>query len=136
MRVFLRVSEDRTRCEKLFQTLLPRAGETPNYNIPTGPIDSYSFGNETSGNPYVKGGKPSLFIIKFTFYRLMCQHFSHAKLDVLHKLVSSHACIPKWRMTRVKRWEKGSGGLEKIIEIEINENVIKGFCGRWSKSVF
>lgn len=50
------------------QTPLPGAGETPNYNIPTGPSDYSSSGNETGGNADVKGGRPSPFMVKFTFY--------------------------------------------------------------------
>ncbi|CAK8575951.1 unnamed protein product [Lathyrus sativus] len=44
------------------QTPLPGAGETPNYNIPTGPSDYSSSGNETGGNADVKGGRPSPFM--------------------------------------------------------------------------
>ncbi|WJX69626.1 hypothetical protein P8452_53842 [Trifolium repens] len=38
------------------QTPLPGPGETPSYNIPTGPSD-YSSGNDTSGNADLKGGR-------------------------------------------------------------------------------
>nr|ABD33143.2 Transcription factor IIA, helical [Medicago truncatula] len=38
------------------QTPLPGPGETPNYNIPTGPSD-YSSGNDAGGNADVKGGR-------------------------------------------------------------------------------
>ncbi|CAI8592288.1 unnamed protein product [Vicia faba] len=44
------------------QTPLPGAGETPNYNIPTGPSDYSSSGNEAGGNADVKGGRPSPFM--------------------------------------------------------------------------
>ncbi|KAK2371072.1 hypothetical protein P8452_58116 [Trifolium repens] len=38
------------------QTPLPGPGETPSYNIPTGPSD-YSSGNDTGGNADLKGGR-------------------------------------------------------------------------------
>lgn len=43
------------------QTPLPGPGETPNYNIPTGPSD-YSSGNDAGGNADVKGGRQAPFM--------------------------------------------------------------------------
>lgn len=48
------------------QTPLPGPGETPNYNIPTGPSD-YSSGNDAGGNADVKGGRQA-FMVKFFFF--------------------------------------------------------------------
>jgi hypothetical protein len=52
------------------QTPLPGPGETPSYNIPTGPSD-YSSGNDTSGNADLKGGRTGPYMVKFNFCLLL-----------------------------------------------------------------
>jgi transcription initiation factor TFIIA large subunit len=49
------------------QTPLPGPGETPSYNIPTGPSD-YSSGNDTGGNADLKGGRTGPYMVKFIFF--------------------------------------------------------------------
>lgn len=45
------------------QTPLPGTGDTPTYNIPTGPSDYPSSGNDTAGgNADVKGGRPGTYM--------------------------------------------------------------------------
>lgn len=61
------------------QTPLPGTGDTPTYNIPTGPSDYPSSGNDTAGgNADVKGGRPGTYMVKLIL--LYIEKYSHAKI--------------------------------------------------------
>ena len=48
------------------QTPLPGTGDSSMYNIPTGPSDYPSSGNDTGGNVDTKGGRPGPYMVKLT----------------------------------------------------------------------
>ena len=46
------------------QTPLPGTGDNSTYNIPTGPSDYPSSGNDTGGNADGKGARPAPYMVK------------------------------------------------------------------------
>jgi len=46
------------------QTPLPGTGDNSTYNIPTGPSDYPSSGNDNGGNADGKGGRPAPYMVK------------------------------------------------------------------------
>ena len=60
------------------QTPLPGTGDNSNYNIPTGPSDYSTPGNDTGGNADVKGGRPATYMVKLILLAgLMIYHKSN-----------------------------------------------------------
>ena len=69
------------------QTPLPGTGDNSTYNIPTGPSDYPSSGNDTGGNAEGKGGRPATYMVKLILLAApMIYHRSILQFTVLNYL--------------------------------------------------
>lgn len=79
------------------QTPLPGTGDNSTYNIPTGPSDYPSSGNDTGGNADVKGGRPATYMVKLILPAgLMIYHKSifNIHCQITDSFICSQLYIP------------------------------------------